>query len=100
MTPMMKRFALALCLASCSHEQTVQEGWQLICDAPERCCSAAVPKVERATMTAAWIVAHVTNREAREDFDALGTIDGDKRPLITERLRELGLSPKRCAILR
>jgi hypothetical protein len=100
---MMTRFFLVACvaLAGCSHEQTVQEGWQVICDAPVRCCSkTGGDPAERATQAAQWILAHLSNPEVRKDFDSLGSFEGDKGAIIAERLRELGMSPKSCAMLR
>jgi hypothetical protein len=89
----MKKLALLALLFACKHEQTRQEAWQAICDAPTHVTSKNPSDVW------VWIDEHVTNAEAREELRGLGTIEGDKTSIIRETLAEARVDASRCALL-
>ena len=89
----MKTLALLLLLVACKHEQSHREAWQTICDAPKHVTS------KNPTDVWAWIDSHVTNEQTRKELDMLATYEGDKREDIRMVLAEVGLDPKRCAML-
>lgn len=105
--------ALALaftCLAACKDKekeapkekkaaQSLAEAMALICGAVEQPDVMAANPAERQRMIAEWIDAHVTNKEARALFTAVGSANpSDAFRMLDEAARRAGLAD--CAMTR
>ena len=92
---------VVLALVAC--KQSDKDAWKVICNARVDCCAGVKSDVERVEKQATWISDHVSNQQALDHIESLygiGVSQAKQRDSITAWVKEAGLDPADCPLLR
>ena len=74
---------------------------KMMCDAPKHVTAGAPRSAERAEAVSLYITERTRSTQARKLFQSVGGLDQkDRKIVIEEAVREAGIDPAECEILR